>query len=110
MVSVVAYDRDKSERERIRESCWEQVSRYPREDMKFLEYLMISNINGNYFATAEGNIIHNADIMIRTVEEVKASTKNTEAGLIEASSRSRGRYYYKPPITTTNEAGGGQNA
>lgn len=37
MVSVVAYDRDKSERERIRESCWEQVSRYPREDMKFLE-------------------------------------------------------------------------
>ena len=37
MVSVVAYDRDKSERERIRESCWEQVSRYPREDMEFLE-------------------------------------------------------------------------
>lgn len=80
------------------------------EDMKFLEYLMISNINGNYFATAEGNIIHNADIMIRTVEEVKTSTKNTEAGLIEASSRSRGRYYYKPPITSSNEAGGGQNA
>lgn len=36
MVSVVAFDRKKAERERIRESCWEQISKYPDEDMNFV--------------------------------------------------------------------------
>ena len=35
MISVVAFDRKKTERDKIRESCWEQVSRYPEEDMNF---------------------------------------------------------------------------
>lgn len=37
MVSVVAFDRKKAERDRLRESCWEQISRYPDEDMNFFE-------------------------------------------------------------------------